>query len=206
MLKRITDIIFSLIILIILLPFFFIIALFIVLDSHGGIFYKQVRVGKNGHEFLLFKFRTMYPNSEKQGLLTVGKDERITRMGKFLRKYKIDELPQFFNVLLGDMSLVGPRPEVPRYVKMYNEEQLKVLSVKPGITDYASLVYYDENKKLSEAENPEEYYITTVMPHKLQLSLQYIQQQSFFLDLSILFKTFLRILGIHVPVKMDVKT
>jgi lipopolysaccharide/colanic/teichoic acid biosynthesis glycosyltransferase len=174
-----------------------VIALFIVMDSKGGIFYKQTRVGKNRNTFLLFKFRTMKIDSDKQGLLTVGQDKRVTRVGKFLRKCKMDELPQFFNVLIGNMSLVGPRPEVPKYVKMYNDEQLKVLSVKPGITDYASLMYFEESKQLAESQNPEEFYINTIMPHKLELSLHYLQKQSFLFDMGILLKTFLRILGFY---------
>lgn len=195
--KRFADIIFSFIAILILLPFFLVIALFIVMDSKGGIFYKQTRVGKNRNTFLLFKFRTMKIDSDKQGLLTVGQDKRITRVGKFLRKCKMDELPQFFNVLIGNMSLVGPRPEVPKYVKMYNDEQLKVLSVKPGITDYASLLYFEESKQLAESQNPEEFYINTIMPHKLELSLHYLQKQSFLFDMGILLKTFLRILGFY---------
>jgi lipopolysaccharide/colanic/teichoic acid biosynthesis glycosyltransferase len=195
--KRFADIIFSFIAILFLLPFFLVIALFIVMDSKGGIFYKQTRVGKNRNTFLLFKFRTMKIDSDKQGLLTVGQDKRITRVGKFLRKCKMDELPQFFNVLIGNMSLVGPRPEVPKYVKMYNDEQLKVLSVKPGITDYASLLYFEESKQLAESQNPEEFYINTIMPHKLELSLHYLQKQSFLFDMGILLKTFLRILGFY---------
>lgn len=195
--KRFADIIFSFIAILILLPFFLVIALFIVMDSKGGIFYKQTRVGKNRNTFLLFKFRTMKIDSDKQGLLTVGQDKRVTRVGKFLRKCKMDELPQFFNVLIGNMSLVGPRPEVPKYVKMYNDEQLKVLSVKPGITDYASLMYFEESKQLAESQNPEEFYINTIMPHKLELSLHYLQKQSFLFDMGILLKTFLRILGFY---------
>jgi lipopolysaccharide/colanic/teichoic acid biosynthesis glycosyltransferase len=195
--KRFADIIFSFIAILILLPFFLVIALFIVMDSKGGIFYKQTRVGKNRNTFLLFKFRTMKIDSDKQGLLTVGQDKRITRVGKFLRKCKMDELPQFFNVLIGNMSLVGPRPEVPKYVKLYNEEQQKVLSVKPGITDYASLLYFEESKQLAESQNPEEFYINTIMPHKLELSLHYLQKQSFLFDMGILLKTFLRILGFY---------
>ena len=195
--KRFADIIFSFIAILVLLPFFLLIALLIVLDSKGGIFYKQARVGKNMNTFLLFKFRTMKIDSDKQGLLTVGQDKRITRAGKWLRKYKIDELPQFFNVLMGNMSMVGPRPEVLKYVKLYNEEQQKVLTVKPGITDYASLMYFEESKQLAESQNPEEFYINTIMPHKLELSLQYLQKQSFLFDTGILLKTFFRILGFY---------
>jgi len=194
---RLFDIIFSLFVLLLLSPFLFLIALVVLITSRGGIFYKQVRVGKNGKEFTLLKFRTMYKNADKQGLLTIGKDKRITAVGRILRKYKFDELPQFINVLLGDMSIVGPRPEVPKYVRLYNEQQKQVLSVKPGITDYASLVYFDENYQLAQSSNPEEYYIQHVMPHKLSLSLDYIQKKSFFFDLKIMALTFLRMLGIY---------
>lgn len=188
--KRLFDIIFSSIGLIILLPFFIIIALFIVIDSRGGIFYKQIRVGKNGNDFKLFKFRSMKTNSDKGSLLTVGgRDSRITKIGYFIRKYKIDELPQLINVLLGDMSLVGPRPEVRRYVDLYNAEQKMVLTVKPGITDYASIEYRNENEILGKADNPEQIYIDEIMPAKLKLNLKYIEEKSFMVDLRIIFKT-----------------
>jgi lipopolysaccharide/colanic/teichoic acid biosynthesis glycosyltransferase len=188
--KRIFDIFFSLIGLIILLPFFIIIGLLIVVDSNGGVFYKQKRVGKNNIDFYLFKFRSMRTDSDKKGLLTVGgHDSRITRMGYFVRKYKIDELPQLLNVLLGDMSLVGPRPEVRKYVDLYNDEQKQVLTVKPGITDYASIEYSNENELLGKAENPEQVYINEIMPDKLKLNLKYIAEQSMATDLKIIFKT-----------------
>jgi lipopolysaccharide/colanic/teichoic acid biosynthesis glycosyltransferase len=190
MLKRIFDIIFSLLGIIILLPFFLLFAILIVFDSGFPVFYSQKRVGKNGINFSLIKFRTMKKNSDKKSLLTVGeKDSRITNIGYFLRKYKIDELPQLFNVLIGDMSLVGPRPEVRKYVEMYNPEQKKILSVKPGITDYASIAYANENEILSKSENPEQLYITEVMPAKLKLNLKYIVEKSFFTDLKIIFMT-----------------
>jgi lipopolysaccharide/colanic/teichoic acid biosynthesis glycosyltransferase len=195
MLKRLFDIFFSLIGLIILLPVFLIISLLIVTDSRGGIFYRQVRVGKDSKDFRLFKFRSMVTNADKKGLLTVGgKDSRITRMGYFLRKYKLDELPQLLNVLFGDMSLVGPRPEVRKYVDMYNEEQRKVLSVRPGITDYASIEYSNENELLGSVPNPEEVYINEVMPAKLNLNLRYIREQGLLTDLKIIFMTFAKIL------------
>jgi lipopolysaccharide/colanic/teichoic acid biosynthesis glycosyltransferase len=190
MLKRIFDIFFSFIGLVILLPFFIIIALLIVIDSPGGVFYKQARVGKNNIDFYLFKFRSMRTGADKKGLLTVGgRDSRITRMGYFIRKYKIDELPQLLNVFLGDMSLVGPRPEVRKYVDLYNEKQKKVLSVKPGITDYASIEYSNENEILGKAENPEQVYIDEIMPVKLTLNLKYIDEQGLITDLKIIFKT-----------------
>lgn len=195
MFKRFFDIIFSSIGLLILLPVFLIISLFIVIDSRGGVFYRQVRVGKNGKDFRLFKFRSMVTNADKKSLLTVGgKDSRITRVGYFLRKYKLDELPQLLNVLIGDMSLVGPRPEVRRYVDMYNEEQRRVLSVRPGITDYASIEYSNENELLGSVPNPEEVYINEVMPAKLDLNLKYIREQGLLTDLKIIFMTFAKIL------------
>src|ERR1035437_540637 len=190
MLKRIFDIIFSLIGILILLPFFVLFAILIISDSGFPIFYSQKRVGRNGIDFPLLKFRTMKKGSDKKGLLTIGeKDSRITNSGYFLRKYKIDELPQLFNVLIGNMSLVGPRPEVRKYVEIYNAEQKKVLSVKPGITDYASIEYANENEILSKSENPEQLYINEVMPAKLKLNLKYIAEKSFVTDLEIIFKT-----------------
>lgn len=193
--KRLFDIIFSSIGLLILLPVFVVISLLIVIDSRGGIFYRQLRVGKNGKDFRLFKFRSMVSNADKKGLLTVGgNDSRITRIGYYLRKYKLDELPQLLNVLSGDMSLVGPRPEVRKYVNMYSGEQLKVLSVKPGITDYASIEYSNENELLGSVPNPEEVYISEVMPAKLNLNLKYIREQSLLTDIKIIFMTFAKIL------------
>jgi len=193
--KRIFDIFFSLLGLIVLLPFFIIIGLLIVIDSNGGVFYKQKRVGKNNIDFYLFKFRSMQTNSDTKGLLTVGgHDSRITRMGYFVRKYKIDELPQLLNVLLGEMSLVGPRPEVRKYVDLYNDEQKKVLTVKPGITDYASIEYSNENELLGKAENPEQVYIEEIMPDKLTLNLKYIAEQGIATDLKIIFKTIVKII------------
>jgi lipopolysaccharide/colanic/teichoic acid biosynthesis glycosyltransferase len=194
MLKRIFDIFFSFIGLMILLIPFVIISFIIVLDSRGGIFYRQVRVGKNGNDFKLFKFRSMRTDADKAGLLTVGgRDNRITKVGYYIRKYKIDELPQLINVLIGDMSLVGPRPEVRKYVDMYNTEQLKVLSVKPGITDYASIEFSNENEILGKASDPEFVYINEIMPAKLNLNLKYIKEQGVGTDLKIIFNTILKI-------------
>ena len=196
MLKRIFDIFFSFLGLILLLIPFLIIALLISIDSRGGVFYKQVRVGKNGVDFKLFKFRSMRTDADKAGLLTVGgRDNRITKIGYGLRKSKMDELPQLLNVLIGDMSLVGPRPEVRKYVDLYNQEQKQVLSVKPGITDYASIEYSDENELLGKAENPEEVYINEIMPAKLKLNLKYIAEQGVLTDLKIIFKTIGKIIG-----------
>jgi lipopolysaccharide/colanic/teichoic acid biosynthesis glycosyltransferase len=194
MFKRIIDIVFSLAALILLSPLLIILAIVVALDSRGGIVYKQLRVGKEGEEFYLYKFRSMAVGSEKKGLLTVGnKDERITRVGYFLRKYKLDELLQLFNVLIGDMSLVGPRPEVKKYVKLYADEELQVLFVKPGITDYASIEYFNENEMLAQSKYPERTYIEKIMPAKLQLNMKYIEDQSLLLDIKILLKTFKKI-------------
>jgi len=196
MLKRNFDILFSVIGILFLLPFFLIIAILIVLDSKGGIFYFQSRVGKEGIDFKLFKFRTMKTDSDKKGLLTVGsKDSRITKIGYFLRKYKIDELPQLINVLNGTMSFVGPRPEVRKYVDMYNEEQQLILQVQPGITDYASLEYFNENDLLAKSDNPEQTYINEVMPAKIELNKKYIANPSLGTDISIILKTIKKIVS-----------
>lgn len=194
MIKRLFDIICSLIGIIILLPFYLIVSLLIVLDSKGGVFYFQTRVGKDNKDFRLFKFRTMVTGADKKGLITVGsRDSRVTKIGYYLRKYKLDELPQLFNVLFGDMSLVGPRPEVRKYVSMYNAEQMKVLSVRPGITDYASIEYSNENEILAKAADPDAEYINTIMPAKLNLNLKYIREQGLGTDLKIIFRTLAKI-------------
>ncbi len=194
--KRIFDIFFSLLGIIILLPVFFIISLFILSDSPGGILFTQKRVGKGGSDFTLFKFRTMNAGSESAGLITTGAHvSRITRVGKILRKNKLDELPQLINVLIGEMSLVGPRPEVRKYVEMYNERQKHVLDIKPGITDYASLQYSNENELLAGKENPEDLYIREIMPAKLELNLQYLSEMSILTDIKIIFKTIGKIFG-----------
>lgn len=176
-----------------LLPVWLIICLAIIIDDGFPIFYLQERIGRDFKPFYLIKFRTMYKNADKKGLLTVGsKDSRITRVGYYLRKYKLDELPQFINVLKGDMSIVGPRPEVRKYVEMYDDIQKKVLSVKPGITDEASLKYIDENDVLAKSENPERDYIEKIMPEKLEINLNYIENMSVWRDIKIIFKTALR--------------
>jgi lipopolysaccharide/colanic/teichoic acid biosynthesis glycosyltransferase len=195
--KRIFDIVLSLFGLIILAPFFILVALLIVMDSRGGVFYRQVRVGKDGKDFYLFKFRSMRTDADKKGLLITvgGRDSRITNMGYYIRKYKIDELPQLLNVFFGDMSLVGPRPEVRRYVDMYNAEQKMVLTVKPGITDYASIEYSNENELLGKATDPEKVYIEEIMPTKLKLNLKYIAEQGTVTDLKIIFKTLAKIVS-----------
>lgn len=188
--KRLFDITASFFGILILSPLFIFISLWVGLSSKGGVFYKQIRVGKNNKDFKLYKFRSMRVNSDKQGLLTVGsKDSRITKAGYFIRKYKIDELPQLFNVLKGDMSFVGPRPEVRRYVDLYSEEQMKVLSVRPGITDPASIKYRNENDILSSASNPEQYYIQHIMPDKLKINIDYINNRTFVKDIKIIFQT-----------------
>ena len=191
--KRIFDIICSGLGLIVLSPFLLFIAIRIKMESDGPVLFKQIRVGEKGREFKILKFRTMVVDAEKLGRqITVGNDSRITKIGGFLRKYKIDELPQLINVFKGDMSLVGPRPEVPRYVNMYTKEQRRVLDVKPGITDLASIRYRDENELLGKAENPDEFYINTIMPDKLALNMEYINKSNIFLDIYIILKTILK--------------
>lgn len=194
MLKRAFDFILSAVGILILSPVYVLLAILILLDSKGGIFYMQQRVGKNNLDFYIYKFRTMHQGAEKKGLLTVGaKDSRITRVGYFLRKYKLDELPQLLNVLKGDMSFVGPRPEVRRYVALYTPRQMQVLSVKPGITDYASIEYSNENELLAKSSEPEKTYIEEIMPAKLLLNQKYISEQGLLTDLRIIFKTIAKI-------------
>ena len=188
--KRAFDIVSCTLASLVLFPFGLIIALCIACGSRGGVFYRQMRVGKDNKDFKLLKFRTMRPNADQQGLLiTVGADSRITRIGGFLRKYKIDELPQLLNIIKGDMSVVGPRPEVRRYVEMYDERQRRVLTVRPGLTDYASLQYISESELLAESADPEKTYIEEIMPAKLELNLQYIEKQSLKEDLKLIFQT-----------------
>lgn len=188
---RIFDVILSFIGLLILSPFLLIVYLLIRLESKGGGLYAQTRTGKGGKPFQLYKFRSMRIGSDKKGLITVGeKDSRITKMGYFVRRYKIDELPQLWNVLKGDMSLVGPRPEVKKYTDMYYDEQKKVLSIKPGITDWASIKYVDENRILGEAENPDETYVKVIMPSKIALNMIYINNHTLKEYFKIIFATF----------------
>ena len=178
------------------LPLFFPIAIWIMLDSSGGPFFVQTRVGQNGRYFGLLKFRTMRPLSEAGGKLTVGShDPRITRVGYFLRKYKLDELPQLFNVFIADMSFVGPRPEVPEYVARYNSEQKAVLTVRPGITDEASLAYFNENEILAKSTNPEKTYLEEIMPAKIELNLAYLKRRSFLSDIGVILRTLGRIVS-----------
>jgi len=194
--KRLFDICFSFIGLLLSFPLFLFISLFIVADSRGGVFFLQNRVGRHGKSFRLMKFRTMRPGADKKGELTIGsRDKRITRIGYFLRKYKLDELPQLLNVFIGDMSFVGPRPEVPFYVALYTEEQRKVLNVKPGLTDPASLYFFHENELLGKSSDPEKTYIEEIMPNKLEMSLKYVEQQSFTGDLKLIVSTIFRLFG-----------
>ena len=190
MLKRSFDIFFSFFGLIILSPLFLLIFVMVKTDSIGPVIYKQTRVGKNGKDFAVLKFRSMKQDSDSKGLLTVGgKDPRITKTGYFIRKYKLDELPQLINVLKGDMSFVGPRPEVRKYVLLYDEVQKKVLDVNPGITDVASIKYRNENEMLEGSDDPESFYIKEIMPVKLKMNLEYINDRSFFKDIKVILNT-----------------
>ena len=191
MLKRCFDIVCSAFGLVLLCPLFIGVAIWIKLDSEGPVFYRQVRVGRNNADFRIFKFRSMAVNSDKKGLITVGgKDARVTTAGYYIRKYKIDELPQLINVFVGDMSFVGPRPEVRKYVDLYTEEQLHVLDVRPGITDAASIKYRNENDLLAAQSNPEQYYVQVVMQDKLRINLEYVASHTFVGDIKLIVKTF----------------
>lgn len=192
--KRIFDLLFTIPGVIVLSPLLLILYILVILDSKGGGFYLQKRVGKNNKDFSLFKFRTMKLGSDAKGLLTVGgNDSRITKVGIKLRKYKLDELPQLFNVINGTMSLVGPRPEVRKYVSLYNQEQLSILNIKPGITDYASLQFFSENELLAKSNNPEKTYINEILPEKLRLNLLYLKNRNIKTDFLIILKTISRI-------------
>ncbi|MFM7006377.1 MAG: sugar transferase [Flavobacteriales bacterium] len=194
--KRAFDIVISLLVLACFLPFGILLVLLIVVESDGGAFYFQERVGQNGRLFSLIKFRSMRINADKGSQITIGnRDPRITRTGYFIRRFKLDEFPQFVNVLIGDMSIVGPRPEVPFYVAMYTDAQRQILSVKPGITDYASIAYFHENELLAKAADPQKTYIEEVMPAKLALNQRYISNPSRFKDLEIMWLTAKKILG-----------
>lgn len=193
--KRIFDIVASGLGLIVLSPFFLMLFICIKLDSKGSVFYKQIRVGRFNKDFELYKFRSMAIGSDKKSLITVGgHDSRITRFGYYIRKFKLDELPQLINVLKGDMSFVGPRPEVRKYVDLYSKEQLHVLDVRPGITDMASICYRNENEILGSVEDPQDYYVNVIMPKKLKINNQYLRKQSFFYDLKIILRTILTLL------------
>lgn len=194
--KRIFDIFLSIIILLIFLPFGLILSIWILLESKGGIFYRQERIGYQGKPFFILKFRSMSKDADKHGKLTVGmRDARITKSGYFLRKFKLDEFPQFINVLKGEMSIVGPRPEVKEYVNHYSEEQRKILSVKPGITDYASLEFFNENELLGNSNDPQKTYIEEIMPKKIEMNKKYLDNPSLKHDLSIMWQTFKKMIG-----------
>ena len=193
--KRLFDILFSLFILLFFLPFGIVLSVLIIIESKGGVFYKQERIGKNGIPFYLLKFRSMRTNADKLGKLTVGmRDPRITKIGYFIRKFKLDEFPQFINVLKGEMSIVGPRPDVKEFVDLYTAEQRTILLVKPGITDYASLEYFEESDLLAKSSDPEKTYIEEIMPAKIRLNQKYIANPTLFVDLKIVFLTANRIL------------
>lgn len=189
--KRTFDIVASGLGLLVLSPLFLVIAIWIKLDSPGPVFYRQVRVGRNNKDFRIFKFRSMRVGSDKGSLVTIGgHDPRVTRSGYFIRKFKIDELPQLINVFIGDMSLVGPRPEVRHYVNYWTPEQMHVLDVRPGITDPASIKFRNENELVEKAESPEDYYINVIMQEKIKLYLEYVRNASFWYDIQLIFKTF----------------
>ena len=190
MLKRSFDLILSFIGLLIIVPILFLITILIKISSSGPVFYKQVRVGKNNKDFKIYKFRTMHVNADKKGFLTVGgRDPRVTSIGYYLRKFKLDELPQLINVFKGDMSFVGPRPEVRQFVNLYTKIQKKVLDVKPGITDLASIEFRNENEILFKEQDPNQYYIDYIMPKKLEINLKYINQRNLLKDFAVIIKT-----------------
>lgn len=193
--KRVFDVVVAFLGILILLVPFVIVAVLILADSKGGVFYRQTRVGRDKVNFGLLKFRTMYTNSDQLGLLTVGDhDKRITKIGYWLRKHKIDELPQLLNVLKGDMSFVGPRPEVIKYVELYDLQQVRVLSVKPGITDWASIEFSEENELLAKSADPESFYINEIIPSKIIQNLKYINKHDIWVDLTIIFLTLKKIM------------
>lgn len=189
--KRLFDIVASGLGLIVLSPLFLVLAIWIKRDSKGPVFYRQVRVGLNNKDFRIFKFRSMRVGADKGSLVTIGgRDPRVTRSGYWIRKFKLDELPQLINVFVGDMSLVGPRPEVRHYVDYYTPEQMHVLDVRPGITDPASIKFRNENELMEKAEDPEKYYIEVIMQEKIRLYLEYVNHHSFLGDIGLIFKTF----------------
>ncbi|UKM63969.1 sugar transferase [Flavobacteriaceae bacterium GSB9] len=193
--KRIFDILFSAIGLVVLSPLLIIIAILIKLDSKGPVFFIQGRVGKNNKDFNIYKFRTMRTASDKKGLLTLGNnDSRITKIGYFLRRYKIDEFPQLINILKGDMSFVGPRPELRYYVNFYNEDDMSIFQVRPGITGLASLKYRNEVELLKAAKNPEEFFIKAIIPDKLKFNKEYIKKRNFFFDLKLIGLTVIKVI------------
>lgn len=189
--KRLFDVIASGLGLVVLSPLFLVLAIWIKLDSKGPVFYRQARVGRNNKDFRIFKFRSMRVGADKGSLVTIGgRDPRVTRSGYWIRKFKLDELPQLINVFIGDMSLVGPRPEVRHYVDYWTPEQMRVLDVRPGITDPASIKFRNENELMEKAEDPEKYYIEVIMQEKIKLYLEYVEKHNFFYDIALIFKTF----------------
>ncbi|MCF6158703.1 MAG: sugar transferase [wastewater metagenome] len=195
MTKRLFDVISSSMVLLLLLPFFLIIAILIKLDSSGPVFFSHIRIGRDFKPFKLFKFRTMIANAHKKGLsITTGNDPRITKVGVVLRKTKLDEFPQLINVLKGDMSIVGPRPEVSKYVEMFRDEYREILKVKPGITDYATIEFRDEESILKKYHDPEDGYIKEVLPGKIELYKKYLRDKGFFTDMKLVFLTFWKIM------------
>ena len=189
--KRLFDIVASGLGLIVLSPLFIILAIWIKLDSKGPVFYRQVRVGRYNKDFRIFKFRSMRVGADNGSLVTIGgRDPRVTKSGYWIRKFKLDELPQLINVFIGDMSLVGPRPEVRHYVDYWTPEQMHVLDVRPGITDPASIKFRNENELMEKAEAPEKFYIEVIMQEKIKLYLEYVEKHNFFYDLGLIFKTF----------------
>lgn len=196
--KRLFDLVVSFLGLLLLAPLLFVVAFLIKLDSPGSVFYRQERIGKRFRPFYIYKFRTMVQGAQQKGRpITVGADPRITRMGHFLRKSKIDELPQLINVLRGDMSFVGPRPEVGRYVQLFRQDYEEILKIRPGITDLASLRYQDEAELLTQSENPEEAYVRQILPDKVRLAKVYLKQSSLFLDLTLILKTVPKLFGVR---------
>ena len=194
--KRFFDLVASGLGLLVLSPLFLILAVWIKCDSKGPVFYRQVRVGRNNWEVRLYKFRSMRVGSDKRGLITIGgHDPRVTRSGYYIRRYKLDELPQLINVFVGDMSLVGPRPEVRKYVDLYTPEQIHVLDVRPGITDLASIRYRNENELLEQVDDPERYYVDEIMQDKLRINLEYVAHHSFATDILLIINTFCKILS-----------
>lgn len=189
--KRLFDTVFSIFGLVFLAPILLLIVLLLLATLNGTVIYKQVRVGRNNKDFKIFKFRTMHVNADKLGLLSVGnRDPRITQIGYYLRKFKLDELPQLLNVLKGDMSFVGPRPEVRKYVNFYNQKQMNVFKVRPGITDLASIEFRNESELLSNQEDPDSYYVNVIMPKKLQTNLDYLEKRTLIKDVGVIVKTF----------------
>jgi len=189
--KRLFDIVASGLGLLFLSPVFLVVAIWIKFDSQGPVFYRQVRVGRYNKDFKIYKFRSMRVGADKGSLVTIGgRDPRVTKSGYYIRKYKLDELPQLINVFIGDMSLVGPRPEVRHYVNYWTKEQLHVLDVRPGITDPASIKFRNENELMEKADEPEDYYINVIMQEKIKLYLKYVEQASFWYDIKLIFQTF----------------